>query len=120
MEIDTVASDKLSSIDAKALTKINETLRGHEASLDAHVVKSLVGVNENSSNKIDSEQIISSFLTTLDPKINDVIIINFNLQCPTFLQSTNSKVSQCLQSENQDLSKSIEVVNNRIIAISKT
>ena len=68
MEIDTVTSDKLSSIDAKALTKINEMLRGHEASLDAHVAKSLVGVNENSSKKLTPSKLFHPSLLLLIPK----------------------------------------------------
>ena len=119
-EMATGLSDELMYTDTKAISKTNATMHGCKTSIDMHVAKSLAGVNDTASNELDSDKIMSSILTSIDPKINEIVKTNFNLQSPTFLQSTNSKASQGLHSVNQDLTKPIEILNNNIIAVSRT
>ena len=111
---------KLTSTFTKTLSKTSKILRRCKTSIGAHVAKSLVDANDTASSKLDSEKIMSAVLASIDPKINGIAKISFNLQSPTFLQSTNSKASQGLQIGNQDLTKPIETVNNIIVTASTT
>ena len=82
--------------------------------------RKLANIDAPVSEMFDQNKFISSVLTFIDHKVDEIIKTNIDLHSFTILQSEDSKASQDLNAVNKDLTNSIQIVHNNINAVSQT
>ena len=117
--MDSAIASKLTSTETKISFKLSNSTYIHKKSDDLHAAKTFVSIDAPASDKFDQNKFVSSILASINPKFDETIKTNINLQSSAILQSSGSKEFQGLHAVNENLTNSIEIVNNNIDAVLK-